>query len=274
MKKTLLQKELQACVLTLLTAAVLCLNSSPASADEQNIYQFGGSAGWVNYLEPGYISFYGMMFGLHGLAEIKTKSLFDFRFEGDFYYGVIQYDGAVQDAFNNVTPLKAAANDYILALRAKPEIQIFGTDALSSYLNAGLGYRYLNDRVNSSSGYQREVAYVFFPVGTRFESKLNEKISIGADFEYDFLWYGKVKSHLSDTSSTNPDVTNTQTVGYGYRAALEIRFFTASTSFGIKPYYQYWEFENSDRAPFIGNKVLIEPANSSKMGGVIFDVGI
>ena len=256
-------------------AAMLGLGSPRVFADaNQNIYKFGASAGWVNYLEPGYISFYGMMLGGHGLAEIKTASIFDFLFEGDLYYGIIQYDGAVQDKFHNVTPLKAAANDYIFVARAKPEIALLGHNENNIFLNTGIGYRYLNDRVNSVSGYQREVAYLFFPVGTRVEIKFTDKFSIGADLEYDFLWYGKVKSHLSDTNSTNPDVTNTQSVGYGYRALVEFRFLTANASWGIKPYYQYWGFENSDRAPFIDGQVLIEPKNSSSMGGVIFDIGI
>lgn len=275
--KVQLQKELQRSVRALrvfLITASLCLISATSIASENNIYRLGASLGWVNYLEPGYISFYGFMAGAHGLAEIKTPTVFDFRFEGDAYYGVIQYDGAVQDKFNNVTPLKAGANDYIIVARAKPEVALLGHSESNFYLNAGLGYRYLNDRVNSTSGYQREVAYLFFPVGTRAEFKVNDRFGLGWDLEYDFFWYGKVKSHLSDTSSSNPDVVNTQAAGYGYRAMIEFKFLTELGSIFVKPYYQWWSLENSDRAPYINNQVLIEPKNSSSMGGVIFEIGI
>jgi hypothetical protein len=275
--KTRLQKDLHSSVAALrffLITASLCLIASTSRADENNIYRVGASLGWVNYLEPGYISFYGFMLGGHGLAEIKTPSVFDFRFEGDAYYGIIQYDGAVEDQFKNVTPLKAGANDYIIVARAKPELALLGRSESNIFLNAGFGYRYLNDRVNSTSGYQREVAYLFFPVGTRTEFRLNDRVSLGADLEYDFLWYGKVKSHLSDANASNPDAINTQNSGYGFRALLEFKMLTHLGSLSVKPYYQWWSIDLSDRAPYVNNQVLIEPKNSSSMGGVIFEIGI
>ena len=237
-----------------------------------DIYRVGLSGGWVNYLEPGYVSFYGVMFGVDGIIQLNYNSNFDLRIEGDLLYGNIQYDGSVKDTVTGaVSPLKAGAYDYVMVARIKPEFQIASSGAADFFLNFGVGGRYLNDRVNSTSGYQREVSYVFLPIGLRTEVHTGQNI-FGADLEYDFFAFGKVKSHLSDTNPTNPDVTNTQPSGYGIRAQIEWRVLSALGSFGIKPYFQWWNVGASDAAPYTSGLVLVEPQNSSSLTGVIFDM--
>jgi len=253
--------------------ASFAADSNENSNGKSSFYSIGVSSGWVNYLEPGYISFYGVMSGIDGVLQINTQSMFDFRLEGDLLYGNIQYDGQVTDRLGNSAPLKAGANDYMTMFRIKPELDFALGAGFDLVFNAGFGYRYLNDRVNSSSGYQREIAYLFFPLGLRTEYKINTKCSLTFDGEYDFFWYGKVKSHLSDIDPTKPDVTNTQSssLNFGYRAFLEYQVLIGSIWWGFKPYYQYWSVENSDRAPYVSGQVLIEPKNSSSMGGLIIE---
>jgi hypothetical protein len=247
---------------------------SSQAKDEQDIYRFGVSAGWVNYLEPGYVSFYGLMYGVDGLVQLNYHSGFDLRIDASLLYGNIQYDGSVKDIQTGaIAPLKAGSYDYVFVTRIKPEFQLGQNGGSDYFFNFGLGFRYLNDRVNSTSGYQREVSYVFLPIGLRTESRIGDAFIIGADLEYDFFLVGKVNSHLSDTNPSNPDVTNTQSSGYGIRAQTEFRFLAGSNWYGIRPYFQWWNIGASNAAPYTQGLVLVEPQNSSSLFGIIFDVG-
>ncbi len=242
--------------------------------DQANSYRIGATAGWINYLEPGYISFYGMMYGFDAMAQLNNGSSFDLRIETSFQYGNIQYDGSVKDtATGAVAPLKAGAYDYLYFAKVKPEFVVGSAGTSDFFVNAGIGLRYVNDRVNSFSGYQREISYVFLPIGFRCETNFSEKKVFVFDLEYDFFVLGKVKSHLSDTNSSNPDVTNTQSTGSGYRILLEYRFLAGERWYAIKPYYQWWSIDASDSAPFTAGFILIEPRNSTGLAGISFDVG-
>ena len=268
MKKFFLQTAI-------LASLVFGFSVNTQAKEESDIYRFGLTSGWVNYLEPGYISFYGLMYGVEGLGQWNFKSRFDLRVEGGLLYGNIQYDGSVIDTNTSVvSPLKAGAYDYMLILRVKPEVLVGSAGPIDFYLNAGLGTRYLNDRVNSTSGYQREVSYVFLPLGFRLETNNGTNVMFGFDFEYDYFVVGQVKSHLSDTNPSNPDVTNTQSSGYGIRAQFETRFLTSSMFFmGIIPYFQWWNVGASDAQPYTPGKVLVEPLNSSSTLGLTIDFG-
>ena len=78
-----------------LVVFAFALNAQAKPAPD--IYRVGLSGGWVNYLEPGYVSFYGVMFGVDGIIQLNYNSNFDLRIEGDLLYGNIQYDGSVKD---------------------------------------------------------------------------------------------------------------------------------------------------------------------------------
>ncbi len=266
MKKLFLQMALFA-----LCAQSVFLNAQ--AKEEANSYRVGFSTGWVNYLEPGYISFYGLMYGVDEVVQLSFLSKFDVRIESSAQFGNIQYDGSVKDTTTGqIAPLKAGAYDYLLVGRVIPEYNFYSSDKAEYFFKLGVGGRYLNDRVNSTSGYLREVAYVFLPLGGRMEYRYSESSIFGLDLEYDLFVFGKVKSHLSDTNPANPDVTNTQSSGAGIRIQLEYRLLLGSTWYGIKPYFQWWGIGSSDAAPYTTGLVLIEPQNSSSFAGVSLDM--
>ncbi len=253
--------------------ALFAISSNAQAKGDDNLYQFGGTTGWVNYLEPGYISFYGLMYGVDGVIQLNY-STFDLRMEGSLLYGNVQYDGSVKDTRTGaIAPLKAGAYDYLLNFRIKPEFQFATVGIGEFYFNFGLGERYLNDRVNSDSGYQREINYIYIPIGLRLENKNIGNQSFSFDIEYDLFVVGKVKSHLSDTNAANPDVTNSQSTGWGARVEFEYRFLLGSISYGMQPYFQYWNVGTSDAQPYTQGLVLVEPQNSSSMVGLNFNVG-
>ena len=262
-------------LLVILAVSALLYAPKVIADNEANIYRAGITSGWVNYLEPGYISFYGIMFGAEAMAQLNYPSGLDLRFESSLLYGNIQYDGSVKDTVTGaVGPLKAGAYDYLFIGKAKTEFSISKSEASEYLVNAGVGLRYLDDRVNSTSGYEREITYVFLPLGGRYEYKISGGSVFGVDLEYDFFVLGKVKSHLSNTNPSNPDVTNTQANGSGYRVQLEYRFLWGSKSLAFKPYYQWWEVGASDSAPFTTGYILVEPRNSTSFGGLTIDIAL
>lgn len=121
---------------------------------------------------------------------------------------------------------------------------------ISPYL--GLGYRFLSndDRGQTSTGaagYRREISYLYIPLGLIHRFNIDETSKLESKVEYDYLIQGKVNSYVSDTIGYNnityyPDVTNTQTSGFGIRLSTSYQF----DNFSITPYLNYWFVQNSD----------------------------
>lgn len=221
------------------------------------------------YTEPNVMSMYGPLSGGDFLYRPNIKGPLNLNLEWSIVFGIIQYDGQLSDG----TPVKAGAFDGESNLRLMSEYQVYTEGVSNFYLDLGLGYRYLYDRVDSNRAYTREIAYFYFPVGARSEFKIKD-YNFGVGFDYDFLWYGKAKSHLSEVTSGYPDATNTQKNGNGLRVYLESYLQFKSYSLLVRPYYQWWYVDNSDQVVIAPKVTLYEPQNNSRILGLQILLGL
>jgi hypothetical protein len=184
---------------------------------------------------------------LYGLEYERTQAFDDFFVMGNFVYkkGSFSYISQSSGSLSNL-------NNYYYEARG-----LIGKDFswnsgnLSPY--SGLGYRYLYDDNRGTSttgalGYQREISYIYIPVGTIFRSFFNEAI-LETRVEYDYLIKGKVNTHLSDLVGFNSitassDVVNNQTSGWGVRISTAYQ----EKNWALTPYLNYWFIQNSDIA--------------------------
>lgn len=136
----------------------------------------------------------------------------------------------------------------------------------------GLGYRFLrNDSsgmVTSTGarGYNRESNYFYTPVGIAVVKILPDGWTLSAEAEFDYLWYGKQYSDLSDANPLFPDISNEQDQGYGIRGAVRIEKKLTASSVFFEPFVRYWNISQSDDAIFSAGGTLYrgyEPKNNT-----------
>lgn len=226
-------------------------------------YQYG----FVEYNEPGLMKEYGSLHGIHASYDFMLTDKF-IRLESDFSAGSLTYDGHYQDG----TPTTTTTKDSIFNLRGMGVWTHHFTVTTMLNWYGGLGLRYLNDKIVGRGGYEREISYLYFPVGVTLTQQLNSGWSISGNFEYDIFFAGRVKSHLSDVNPSNSDIENTQTSGFGTRASLNVRKDFQTYAVKVQPYFQYWHIKDSNFVPVVDENgqrgYLYEPENSSKMLGL------
>jgi hypothetical protein len=136
----------------------------------------------------------------------------------------------------------------------------------------GLGYRFLrNDSAGmitstGARGYNRESNYFYTPVGIAVVKILPEGWTLSAEAEFDYLWYGKQHSDLSDANPLFPDISNDQDQGYGIRGAVRIEKKLTASSVFFEPFIRYWNISQSDDAIFAAGGTLYrgyEPKNNT-----------
>jgi len=210
-----------------------------------------------------------------------------FKIEGRFAWGYVDYEGST--THDNI-------RDYVLEARGTMGYDIPISENFSVSPYAGIGYRYLNDDFSSvpdqvingvqfASGYDRESRYAYIPIGLDFNKKIDKKWSVRLNLEYDYLVGGKQKSHFEDSEvngvNLGYDVHEVdQEEGYGAKASFSIRKKGERVNFFIKPFFNYWDIEDSEFAFRTANGFLIpgdepgtflggiEPANTTKEYGL------
>ncbi len=139
----------------------------------------------------------------------------------------------------------------------------------------GFGYRYLNNDSNNFGGYEREVKYLYIPIGVKTISPFLANWTWGIHVEYDLFLDGKVKSHLSDVYPALNDLENNQDFGDGYGIRVSLRFkkkLTHKLSLSVEPFVRYWDIEDSDISTITINGRPFadgyEPANNTTSYGL------
>lgn len=231
--------------------------------------------GYFNYSEEGMKdtgSLHGMQFNFERFFE---NTGFKMRLESNAMLGVLKYDGAlINIKTGKSTPHSTSSFDYILNLRglAVRPIEVTSASELSPFL--GVAMRYLDDNMDGVGSYEREVTYLYLPVGVTYKISVNNLWSIGMTTEYDHFLAGTVKSHVTQIGRAS-DLLNHQAVGTGYRASIDVTG-TVHKRYDLHfgPYYQHWHVQDSDfqRADegFGGH----EPENKTDLIGINLTVGI
>ena len=213
----------------------------------------------------------GILNGLHAALTYHSEGKpLMWRAEGRFAGGELDYDGQTWGG----DPVTADTDDFILGLRG-----LVGWDCeherFASTLFSGLGYRYWNDEIDGLGGYEREISWLYIPVGVEAATPLNEHWIFGASVEGDVLAYGWVKSHLSDAVPGFNDPTVKQDFGSGYGVQTFIylkRQTKGPISWSIGVFADYWDIDESDEETLTYYGILagwvVEPDNETTQVGV------
>jgi len=248
-------------ITALLTAAAAIAQPSP-TADPRFTrpgWEIGAQAADYRYEEPEIAKLTGSRAGVVGAYTYTDQTHVFSKLEARISYGRLKYEGS--GTMNNVP-------DWIAEVRVLAGKDLPATDSLAFSPYLGFGYRFLFDDLRGYSdtgaaGYRRYSNYLYVPLGVTLRFRAGSQWTIAPNAEYDYFVHGTQKSMLSDIGVAGVgDVTNEQTVGYGYRGNL--MFENAHWAFG--PWLHYWKIKNSDvscTTLFCG----IEPENWTREWG-------
>ncbi|MDM8555229.1 autotransporter domain-containing protein [Desulfococcaceae bacterium HSG7] len=226
---------------------------------------------YFKYEEPDYMQEDGALFGFVGNYTYHGTNHLMLDANIRLVFGELDYDGQTQDG----TPATADTEDSIFETRGLIGFDFYLSNNFVFTPFAGIGYRYWNDDIGGSGGYEREIRYIYAPVGVRFAQIIDDNWSYGLNLEYDLFLNGEVKSHLSDVHPAFDDVENDQDFGDGYGIGFAIMINRKiSDRFGLsfEPYIKYWDIDKSNVSywtiydiPFASG---IEPANETTEVGL------
>ncbi|MFH1201965.1 MAG: hypothetical protein V1674_03630 [Candidatus Omnitrophota bacterium] len=232
-------------------------------------FEIGPEVSIFHYEEPPIsVKWDGILSGFYaGITGRSPRNLVG-RIESQYLYGRVDYDGSLNtgEAWTDEGP------DYIFELRG-----LIGRDFkinTSTFTPIiGIGYRYWNDNLESQYAYEREVNYVYIPLGFEINSPFNRKMNWGIKAEYDVFAMGTVKSHLSDVNSSFGDLKNDQNDGFGVRASVYLKSnLSQKFSFSVEPFIRYWDIEQSSNSDLTYAGSIVgygyEPANETTEYGV------
>jgi hypothetical protein len=188
----------------------------------------------------------GSMFEMAGSYTYHNKVMLHAGLE--YAFGDLDYDGVfrviVTDASSSETidsPGRTETEDWIVECRGLIgyDLALKGDHVVTPFL--GIGYRYWNDYIKGTGGYEREIQYWYSPIGVKTHSPLSENWKWGTSLEYDLFWEGT----SGIDAQQFPDLH--QDSGYGVRFSLQFnRQFADNYALSIEPYMTYWNIDKSD----------------------------
>ena len=234
---------------------------------KKHTFELGPEISYRIYKEPDVMSEKGMMYGLVGSYTYHNKLML--KAEGRGSWGKVDYSNSGE--INNIT-------DYMLEFRGLGgwDFILSGGVTMTPYI--GIGYRYLNDDMSGkisttgALGYGRESNYIYSPLGVAFIIDLGNKWSIGEIVEFDYFWWGKQKSYLSDADPGYNDLSNRQKKGFGLRGSITLQKKIKTVEFEVGPFIRYWNIKKSetDIRTYYGIPIdyMVEPKNNSTEVGL------
>lgn len=247
----------------------------PAEQVSPHSFEVAPVAYRFEYEEPSIMSEKGFLYGVMGrYAYNQSAVMIDCSLE--FASGSLDYDGSTWGG----TPVKADTDDYLFEIRTLLGGNIYqGKNKVTPFI--GFGLRYWNDTIQSAGGYEREILYLYSPIGIKLAGPISAKWSWSFSGEYDLFWKGWVTSHLSDADPGFNDPENNQSFGEGFGVRVSFQFrnhLSEKFSWYIEPFFRYWDVEQSDYAILTyygaptGLKVY-EPENNTLAYGVTVGFG-
>jgi hypothetical protein len=236
---------------------------------QRNSWEIGPDAYYFQYKEPG-IKDTGYFYGVQAAytyrewvpifptdeAGVKWMA----RIEGRFDWGVVDYDGSLQDGtpytINNISD---SSGEFRLLLGMDfPKATVVDT------IYAGVGNRFLKDNGGSDpAGYDRSANYIYLPVGFTTLRNLAVDWLMSANVEFDLLLMGNQSSDLKDFGYGT--VHNRQNSGYGIRGSVGFEHPGKDIDVSIEPFVRYWNIAESEL-----NNGWYEPKNNTTEIGLDF----
>jgi hypothetical protein len=203
---------------------------------KKHIFELRPEISYTVYKEPGFKE-RGIMYGIVGSYAYHNKLML--KVEGKGSWGHVDYLNSAE--INNI-------GDYMVEFRSLGgyDFSIFKGLIVTPY--TGIGYRYLNDGMHKkySRGYERELNYIYSPIGIALITNFKNNWAIGEIIEYDYFWWGKQKSHLSDVDPGYDDISNHQRKGYGSRVSITLQKKGKKVDFEIGPSIKHWNIRKSE----------------------------
>jgi hypothetical protein len=238
---------------------------------KKHTFEVGPEISYRTYKEPDVMKEKGIMYGLVGSYTYHNKIML--KAEGRGSVGWVDYSnsGEIDDI-----------RDYLLEVRGLGgyDFSIPNLCIITPFI--GIGYRYLNDDMagevstTGALGYKRESNYFYSPIGISFITGLWNGWSFGGTLEYDYFWWGKQKSHLSDVDPGYNDISNRQKKGDGLRGSIIFQERFKKVDFKAEPFIRYWNIKKSETEmlTYYGTfeDYMVEPKNKSTEIGIMFGV--
>jgi len=237
-----------------------------AETSQKHTWEVGTEISHITYKEPGVMKQKGVMSGI--LGSYTYYDNFMLKTEGRFSFGQVDYSSSSSGSMNDI-------DDYILEFRGLGGYEFPAFKASTVIPYSGIGYRYLNDDMHGRYtttghfGYERELNYIYSPIGVEIITALENDWTIGAVLEYDYFWEGKQKSHMGWQPGYY-DIENEQDEGYGCRGSLKFQKESESIDYVIETFVRYWNIKDSKTTTDPAGTSWIEPKNTSTEYGIKF----
>lgn len=227
--------------------------------------EMGFETSHITYTEPGVMREQGFMYGLTGALAYRNYN-YMLGLEARISVGKVKYHSGSSGDMSNI-------DDDIWEVRGLGgyDFIISETMAVTPYL--GIGYRKLNDRMGGmrsttgAAGYDREISYVYSPIGIDITRAFENGWNIKLRAEYDYFLDGTVESHLGSVPGYY-DIENDQDGGHGTRVSVMFKKTGETVDFIIEPFFRYWEIHDSKQTKDPGGSIWIEPKNKSEEFGI------
>ncbi len=231
----------------------------PSGMPDKN-WSLGINSGFVHYSEPGLMQEYGNLFGINASYSKTTddRSVFG-RVEYEGLFGTLTYDGG-----NKHGPVSMPSHDSLHSLRGVTGLNWALNDVVRFAPYTGLGGRYLDDIIDGPGGYERQISYLYLPIGMETHLGVIDSWKLTLKTEADIFLAGTAHTTLSDVNPDLPDLDNSQNSGFGWRASLSSMHKINQIVVKLEPYIQSWNINQSkvDRG-------FIEPDNNSTLIGLV-----
>ena len=246
--------------------------------------RFSGEAGYgynfYQYEEPGIMKIDGTFHTIFAkLAYINTIST-EINYIQSFNAN-LKYNGSTQGG----TPLiNIPSKDSFFNIDYKIGARIGDYASYDGFGYVGIGYRYLNNRISGSGGYEREQAYYYIPTGYYASDCITSILFARYGFEFRYVFLGVNKTHIGDAlPGISPSVLKMeQKHNLGFKTYVGFDFFVSdSMKIFTQLSAEYWyiresstsmtTYKNSDGS--IIQQSWVEPKNNTIQLGIEIGFG-
>lgn len=271
----------------LLALSVLRSPSAGAAVQDEGLaFSAGPQVSWFSYEEPGVMEESGLLYGVSASCSYR---------EADFFHGLDRVSLEASISGGSVDYSSTGSGDlsgidermYEIRLLAAMDLLRSERSGLSWF--TGIGYRRLDDSsggmvsTRGYCGYDRHSNYWYSPIGLEYVTQSPGGWSITGVFEYDAFLGGTQVSELTDADNAvytySRDLENSQTGGYGLRAAVVFRQELDFGAMSFGPFFRYWNIDRSDVDTVVvtegtstSSVGFVEPANNSSEYGMAVSV--
>jgi hypothetical protein len=225
------------------------------------------------YEEPKLMSISGTLTGIDiGFKKyVVDKKYYSVGLE--YLSGRPTYDGATINLTDSTTvPIEHKNDHYFYTLSAAYGKELPLYDFTTSLdISAGLAYRYLNDKGQSATSYEREQTYVYLPVAGAWNKELRNDLTLRLGAEIDVFVSGKNTSHASAVDSRLPTMTFNQNSGGGSKFSLAVNQKTSSFDLTYEVFQRNWSIAESSVEIFEYESQtwrFVEPKNTTSILGL------